>query len=36
MSQKGGNIFGTSYAKASRLAVKGDYCKKICLTIDER
>ena len=35
-TKKGCNIFGTSYAKASSIAVKGDYCSKYDLPIDER
>jgi len=35
-TKKGSNIFGTSYAKASSIAVKGDYCNKTDLPIDER
>ena len=34
--KKGSNIFGTSYAKASSIAIKGDYCNKTDLPIDER
>ena len=35
-TKKGSNIFGTSYAKASSIAIKGDYCSKYDLPVDER
>ena len=35
-TKKGSNIFGMSYAKASGVAVKGDYCNKNDLPINER
>ena len=34
--KKGNNYFGTSYAKASNVAVKGDYCNKTDLPVDEK
>jgi hypothetical protein len=35
-SKKGSNIFGVSYAKATSIAIKGDYCKGPDLPADER
>ena len=34
--KKGCSIFGTSYAKASSIAIKGDYCNQKDLPIEER
>ncbi len=34
--KKGSNIYGTSYAKASSIAVKGEFCKNTDLPVDER
>lgn len=34
--KKGSNIFGTSYAKASSIAIKGSYCNKTDLPVNER
>ena len=35
-TKKGSNIFGTSYAKASSIAVKGDYCNRTDLPVNIR
>ena len=35
-TKKGSNIFGTSYSKASSIAIKGDYCSQTDLPINER
>ena len=35
-NKKGCDIFGTSYAKASSIAIKGDYCNKTDLPVNER
>ena len=35
-NKKGCNIFGTSYSKASSIAIKGNYCNKTDLPVNER
>lgn len=35
-TKKGSNIFGQSYAKASSIAIKGDYCNQTDLPVNER
>ena len=35
-TKKGSNIFGKSYAKSSSIAIKGDYCNKTDLPVNER
>ena len=35
-TRKGSNIFGTSYSKASSIAIKGDYCIQTDLPLNER
>ena len=34
--KKGSNIYGTSYAKASSIAIKGDFCNQYDLPVAER
>ena len=34
--KKGSNIYGTSYSKASSIAVKGAFCNQIDLPVSER